>query len=87
MRKLLFITLLSSSFFVSSEETISRWMSDYFKRIHDKNLGESYLSFFKKKFWARRYMQFQYVRSFTKKSSFNFDFYITKIIYFFLRKI
>ena len=42
MRKLLFITLLSSSFFVSSEETISRWMSDYFKRIHDHIGNENY---------------------------------------------
>ena len=42
MRKLLFITLLSSSFFISSEETISRWMSDYFKRIHDHIGNENY---------------------------------------------
>ncbi len=58
-----------------------------FKRFHDKNLGESYLSLFKKKFWERRYMQFQYVKSLTEKNSFNCDFYITKIIYFFLRKL
>lgn len=42
MRKLLFITLLSTSFFISSEETISRWMSDYFKRIHDHIGNENY---------------------------------------------
>ena len=42
MRKLFFITLLSSSFLVSSEETISRWMSDYFKRIHDHIGNENY---------------------------------------------
>lgn len=42
MRKLLFISLLSSSFFISSEETISRWMSDYFKRIHDHIGNENY---------------------------------------------
>ena len=42
MRKLLFITLLSTSFFISTEETISRWMSDYFKRIHDHIGNENY---------------------------------------------
>ena len=42
MRKLFFITLLSTSFLVSSEETISRWMSDYFKRIHDHIGNENY---------------------------------------------
>ena len=42
MRKLLFITLLSTSFFISSEETISRWMSDYFKRIHNHIGNENY---------------------------------------------
>ena len=42
MRKLFFITLLSSSFLVSSEETISRWMSDYFKRIHNHIGNENY---------------------------------------------
>tara|TARA_B100000902_G_C27272451_1_gene897034 strand:- start:477 stop:1673 length:1197 start_codon:yes stop_codon:yes gene_type:complete len=42
MRKLLFITLLSTSFLTSSEETISRWMSDYFKRIHDHIGNENY---------------------------------------------
>ena len=42
MRKLLFITLLSISFLTSSEETISRWMSDYFKRIHDHIGNENY---------------------------------------------
>tara|TARA_Y100000768_G_scaffold85425_1_gene61137 strand:- start:5177 stop:6373 length:1197 start_codon:yes stop_codon:yes gene_type:complete len=42
MRKLFFITLLSSSFLISSEETISRWMSDYFKRIHDHIGNENY---------------------------------------------
>ena len=42
MRKLFFITLLSSSFLISSEETISRWMSDYFKRIHNHIGNENY---------------------------------------------
>ena len=42
MRKLLFITLFCTSFFVSSEETISRWMSDYFERIHGHIGDENY---------------------------------------------
>ena len=42
MRKLFFITLLSTSFLISSEETISRWMADYFKRIHDHIGNENY---------------------------------------------
>ena len=42
MRRLLFTALLCTSFFASSEETISRWMSDYFKRIHDHIGNENY---------------------------------------------
>jgi tetratricopeptide (TPR) repeat protein len=42
MRKLLFIALFYTSFFVSSEETISRWMSDYFERIHGHIGDENY---------------------------------------------
>ena len=42
MRRLLFIALFCTSFFVSSEETISRWMSDYFKRIHGHIGDENY---------------------------------------------
>ena len=42
MRKLLFIALFCTSFFVSSEETISRWMSDYFERIHGHIGDENY---------------------------------------------
>jgi len=57
------------------------------KRLHDNNLGESYLNIFKKKFWTRRYMQFDYVKSLGGKQSFNCDYYITKIIYFFLRNL
>ncbi len=58
-----------------------------FKRLHENNLGESYLNFLKKKFWIRRYMQFQYVKSLDGKKSFCCDYYITKIIYFFLRNL
>ena len=42
MRRLLFIALFCTSFFVSSEETISRWMSDYFERIHGHIGDENY---------------------------------------------
>ena len=42
MRNLLFILILSLSLSVSSEETISRWMADYFKRIHDHIGNENY---------------------------------------------
>lgn len=42
MRRLLFIALFCTSFFASSEETISRWMSDYFERIHGHIGDENY---------------------------------------------
>ena len=42
MRNLLFILVFSLSLSVSSEETISRWMADYFKRIHDHIGNENY---------------------------------------------
>tara|TARA_B100001250_G_scaffold414023_1_gene450284 strand:- start:201 stop:1397 length:1197 start_codon:yes stop_codon:yes gene_type:complete len=39
MRNLFFILIFLTSISISSEETISRWMADYFKRIHD-HIGE-----------------------------------------------
>ena len=42
MRNLFFILIFSLSLSVSSEETISRWMADYFKRIHDHIGNENY---------------------------------------------
>ena len=42
MRKLFFILMFSLSLSVSSEESISRWMADYFKRIHDHIGNENY---------------------------------------------
>ena len=42
MRKLFLIALLATTFNISSEETISRWMSDYFKRIHGFIADENY---------------------------------------------
>lgn len=52
-----------------------------FKRLHDNNLGESYMNIFKKKFWSRRYMQFQYWE-FLGNKNFNLDYLFTKLIYF-----
>ena len=42
MRNLFFILIFSLSLSISSEETISRWMADYFKRIHDHIGNENY---------------------------------------------
>lgn len=42
MRKLFIIALLASTFNLISEETISRWMSDYFQRIHGFIADENY---------------------------------------------
>jgi hypothetical protein len=42
MRNFLFIVFFITSFNISSEETISRWMSDYFKRIHGHIADENY---------------------------------------------
>ena len=42
MRKLFVIVLLASTFNALSEETISRWMSDYFQRIHGFIADENY---------------------------------------------
>ena len=42
MRKLFIIALLASTFNALSEETISRWMSDYFQRIHGFIADENY---------------------------------------------
>ena len=42
MRNLSLILIFSLSLSVSSEETISRWMADYFKRIHDHIGNENY---------------------------------------------
>ena len=39
---LVFILMFSLSLSVSSEESISRWMADYFKRIHDHIGNENY---------------------------------------------
>ena len=42
MRNFLFLVFFITSFNISSEETIRRWMSDYFKRIHGHIADENY---------------------------------------------
>tara|TARA_Y100001958_G_C21179851_1_gene509946 strand:+ start:275 stop:1051 length:777 start_codon:yes stop_codon:yes gene_type:complete len=51
-----------------------------YKRIHDNNLGEDYLSIFKRKFWLRRKMQFEFSKFINNKNNFSIDYFITKII-------
>ena len=57
------------------------------KRIHNKNLGNAYVSLFKKKFWIRRYMQHQYYTFLTKKKMINFDTIITACLSYFMKKL
>jgi len=42
MRKLSLLLTLLISFSATSEETISRWMADYFERIHKHIANENY---------------------------------------------
>ena len=42
MHRLFLITTLLISLTASSEETISRWMADYFERIHKHIANENY---------------------------------------------
>jgi hypothetical protein len=58
-----------------------------FKRLHDKNLGASYMNILKKKFWARRYMQFKYCEYLGINKEYSLDYLITKLIYFTLKKL
>lgn len=51
------------------------------KKIHNNNLGEKYLSIFKKIFWIRRKMQYEYYFFLLKKRFFTLDYAITKLIY------
>ena len=57
------------------------------KRIHSNNIGTDYMSLFKKKFWLRRNMQFEYCKFIKINNNINLDYIITKIIYFFLRNL
>tara|TARA_B100001063_G_C16763306_1_gene557183 strand:- start:1719 stop:2504 length:786 start_codon:yes stop_codon:yes gene_type:complete len=51
-----------------------------YKRMHENNLGEDYLNIFKKKFWLRRKMQFEFSKFINDKNKFSIDYFITKII-------
>ena len=42
MRKLFFLTIMTITLFVSSEDTISPWMADYFERIKRHIDNENY---------------------------------------------
>ena len=57
------------------------------KRIHANNQGASYMNFFKKIFWLRRNMQFDYCKFIKIKNDISLDFIITKIAYFFLKSL
>ena len=52
-----------------------------FKRLHNKNLGSSYMNIFKKIFWSRRHMQFEYCEYIKYNNNFSLDYFITKLIY------
>ena len=52
-----------------------------FKRLHKNNLGSSYMNIFKRKFWERRYMQFNYFEYLGANNKINLDYAITKMIY------
>ena len=58
-----------------------------FKRLHDKNLGASYMNILKKKFWVRRYMQFKYCEYLGINNEYSLDYLITKLFYFTLKKL
>ena len=58
-----------------------------FKRIHGENLGSSYMNIFKRKFWDRRYMQFNYSEYLGFNIKINLDFIITKTIYFIFKNL
>ncbi len=56
-----------------------------YKRLHNKNLGSSYMNIFKRKFWERRYMQFNYSKYLGTNKKISLDFIFTNLIYFILR--
>lgn len=58
-----------------------------YKNLHNNNLGSKYLHIFKKKFWIRRNMQHNYYCFLKKKFNFKIDFFVTKIIYFFIKNL
>ncbi len=50
------------------------------KKIHNNNLGAVYLNIFKKIFWKRRNMQFNYYFSLNKNKKYSLDYLLTKFI-------
>ena len=58
-----------------------------FKRLHKNNLGSSYMNIFKRKFWERRYMQFNYVEYLGANNKINLDYVITKIVYLIFKNL
>ena len=55
-----------------------------YKRKHEQNLGDIYLNIFSKLFWKRRECQHNFYFFLKKKRVYNFDFFITKMVNFFL---
>jgi len=58
-----------------------------YKNLHQNNLGNTYLNILKKKFWLRRYMQHNYYYFINKNKSknINLDYFITSVVYFFVK--
>ena len=54
------------------------------KRVHNRNLDKRYSNLFSGSFWLRRNMQMKYDYYLTKKTIFNLDYFITKIVNIFL---
>ena len=57
------------------------------KQLHSNNIGTDYMSLFKKKFWLRRNMQFEYCKFIKMNNRLSLDYIVTKIIYFFLKNL
>ena len=58
-----------------------------YKNLHNNNLGSNYLNIFTKKFWIRRNMQHKYYAFLKGKQSLKIDFFISSIIYFFIKNL
>lgn len=58
-----------------------------FKRLHGENLGSSYMNIFKKKFWERRNMQYNYNEYLGVNDKINLDYIATKTIYFIFKNL
>ncbi len=55
------------------------------KKIHNDNLGEKYLNIFKKIFWKRRKMQYEFYFFLSKKFFFSLDYLLTKLLNFIIK--